>query len=182
VQVESDAIFIRSGKMWTSAGVTAGIDLALALVEEDHGQELARRVAQQLVVFLVRPGGQSQFSSHLSVRLAGRPKLRDLQAWIADHPDEDLSVTALAGHMNMSSRHFSRAFREEVGTTPGDYVESVRLDTARQLLETSTASTSEIARRCGFGTLETFHRVFKRRMGITPGDYRRRFRHLESAG
>jgi transcriptional regulator GlxA family with amidase domain len=175
VDVDADAIFVHDGHVWTSAGVTAGIDLCLALVEADHGQDLARRVAQQLVVFLVRPGGQAQFSSHLSLRLAERPSVRELQAWIADHLDADLTVAALAERAHMSVRHFSRAFHAEVGVTPGDYVEDVRLDAARQLLQRSRASTAEIARRCGFRTLETFHRVFKRRMGVTPGDYRRRF-------
>lgn len=175
VTVVADAIFVRDGHISTSAGVTAGIDLALALVEEDHGRDLASRVARQLVVFLQRPGGQSQFSSHLSMGLADRGSVRDVQAWIADHLTDDLSVPALAARAGMSTRNFARVFPAAVGTTPGDYVERVRVEAAKQRLETSTASIAEIARSCGFGTPETMHRAFRRRIGTTPGHYRGRF-------
>jgi transcriptional regulator GlxA family with amidase domain len=175
VRVESDPIFVRDGNVTTSAGITAGMDLALALVEEDLGREVALAVSRWLVMFVQRSGGQSQFSSQLADQLAERRPLRDLQGWILDHPDADLSVAALAARVAMSPRHFARVFTEEVGTTPARYVEGVRVDHARRLLESSSRSIDEIARATGFGTVETLQRSFRRRLRITPGDYRRHF-------
>ena len=176
VAVDPDPIFVRDGRVSTSAGVTTGMDLALALVEEDHGPGLALEVARQLVLFLQRPGSQSQFSGHLSAQLADRKPLRDLQAWLADHLDEDLSVPALAARVSMSTRSFARAFRAEIGTTPGDYVERLRVDAARQWLAMSDRSIPDIARSCGFGTTETLYRAFQRTVRVSPAAYRRRFR------
>lgn len=176
VTVEPDPIFVRDGNISTSAGVTAGMDLALAFVEEDLGRDLALEVARQLVLFVRRPGGQSQFSAQLAHQHADREPLRDVQAYIADHPDADLSVAALAECAAMSPRTFARTFRAEVGTTPAVYVERVRVEHARRLLETTDISASEVAHRSGFGTVETMRRAFARRLGVAPGDYRERFR------
>jgi transcriptional regulator GlxA family with amidase domain len=176
IAVEEDRIFVRDGEVWTSAGVTAGMDLALALVEEDAGREAALEVARQLVLFVSRPGGQAQFSAQLSTELAEREPLRDLQAWIADHPDADLSVEALALRAHMSPRNFARAFKKEVGMTPGAYVERARVERAQQMLQTASVPVALVARRCGFGTAGTMRRAFQRRTGVTPAEYRTRFR------
>ena len=176
VDVDPDPIFVRDGNVATSAGVTSGMDLALALVEEDHGPALALDVARQLVLFMKRPGGQSQFSGHLTAQLADRRPLRELQGWLADHLDEDLSVAALAARVNMSSRTFARAFRTEVGVTPADYVERLRVGAARHWLETTDRAIPDIARACGFGTTETMYRAFNRAVHVSPAEYRRRFR------
>jgi len=176
ITVEADRIFVRDGQVWTSAGVTAGIDLALAMVEEDVGRDVALAVARRLVVFLKRPGGQSQFSAQLAGQLAERHALGELQSWIADHLDQDLSVERLADRAAMSVRNFSRTFRREVGVTPARFVERARVDGARRLLEESTDSVDEVARRCGFGTAETMRRTFLRALHVTPSDYRNRFR------
>jgi transcriptional regulator GlxA family with amidase domain len=176
VWVDTDPIFVRDGQVYTSAGVTAGMDLALALVEEDLGRETALEVARWLVLFVKRPGGQSQFSAQLSSQLAERHPLRELQAYVVEHPAEDLSVPALASRACMSERNFARAFRREVGMTPAAYVEAVRVDRARMLLETSDAPVETVARECGFGTVETMRRAFARRMHVSPSDYRGRFR------
>jgi transcriptional regulator GlxA family with amidase domain len=176
VTVEPDRIFVRDGNVWTSAGVTAGIDLALAMVEEDYGRSVALAVARRLVVFLKRPGGQSQFSAQLSGQLAERQPLGELQAWVADHLAEDLSVERLAERVAMSPRNFSRIFAKEVGLTPARFVERARVDAARRLLEESTASVEEIAGRCGFGTAETMRRSFLRAVHVSPSEYRLRFR------
>jgi transcriptional regulator GlxA family with amidase domain len=175
VRVQSDPIFVRSGNVYTSAGVTAGIDLALALVEEDLGPKVARDVARWLVLFLRRPGGQSQFSAALAGQRAEREPLRELQGWMLDHLDEDLSVPALAVRAYMSPRNFARAFKREVGMTPAAYVETLRVERARVLLETAGENVEQVALRCGFGTVETMRRVFRRRLGVSPGDYRERF-------
>jgi transcriptional regulator GlxA family with amidase domain len=175
VEVEPDRIFVRDGHVWTSAGVTAGIDLALALVEHDHGGELALRVARELVVFAQRPGGQSQFSTQLVVRRATSEPLRDLLAYVAEHPEADLSVPALAERASMSVRSFARNFRHEVGTTPAAFVQQARVEAARRLLETTDRSVDDVAQACGFGTVETMHRTFRRTVHTTPGQYRRLF-------
>ncbi len=175
VEVDPDPIFVRDGNVYTSAGVTAGIDLALALVEEDADHELAVRIARDLVLFIRRPGGQSQFSAGLAGQTASRPGMRDLQGWIADNLDQDLSVPALAERSFMSQRNFARVFKREVGLTPAAYVEAVRLERARTLLETTESTFQEIAQRCGFGTLETLRRAFARRLRVSPGEYRARF-------
>jgi transcriptional regulator GlxA family with amidase domain len=176
VTVDPDAIFVRDGNVWTSAGVTAGIDLALAMLEEDVGRDTALRVARRLVVFLKRPGGQSQFSAQLAGQLAQHEPLRDLQAWIVEHPDAGLTVEALAARVAMSPRNFSRVFAREAGATPARFVEQVRVEAARRLLEESNASTDEIATRCGFGTAETMRRAFLRTLRTSPREYRNRFR------
>jgi transcriptional regulator GlxA family with amidase domain len=175
VVVEPDRIFTRDGPIGTSAGVSAGIDMALALVEEDLGREVALEVARAMVVFLKRPGGQSQFSAQLAGQLAARQPLRELQAWIADHLDEDLSVPALARRAFMSERNFGRAFRRETGLTPAAYVEALRIERARTALQESAAPTEVIARFCGFGSAEVMRRAFQRRLGIPPTVYRERF-------
>jgi transcriptional regulator GlxA family with amidase domain len=175
IDVRSDPIFVRAGNVYTSAGVTAGIDLALALVEEDLGPRVARDVARWLVLFLRRPGGQSQFSAALAGQRAEREPLREVQAWMVDHIDEDLSVPALAVRAYMSPRNFARAFKREVGMTPAAYVETLRVERARTLLETGDEGVEQVALRCGFGTVETMRRVFRRRLGVSPGDYRDRF-------
>ncbi|HEX6666310.1 MAG TPA: GlxA family transcriptional regulator [Solirubrobacterales bacterium] len=176
VEVDPDAIYVRDGELWTSAGVTTGMDLALAMVEEDLGHEVALEIARWLVVFVQRPGGQSQFSSHLSAQRAEREPLRDLQAWIADNLDQDLRVEALAERAHMSPRNFARAFRREVGLTPGAYVEAVRIERAKQRLERGVEPVETVALDCGFGTAETMRRAFGRRVGVAPSAYRARFR------
>jgi transcriptional regulator GlxA family with amidase domain len=176
VTVEPDRIFVRDGRVATSAGVTAGMDLALALVEEDLGRDVAMEAARWLVVFLQRPGGQAQFSAQLSAQAADRAPLRDLQAWIPDHLDEDLSVPALARRACMSDRNFARAFRRETGLTPGAYVEAARVERARIALESGDQPVETVARQAGFGTVETMRRAFRRRVGVSPADYRTRFR------
>ena len=175
VRVDPEPIFVRDGSVWTSAGVTAGIDLALALVEADHGAELSRAVARQLVVFVQRPGGQTQFSAQLAAQRPSREPLRRLQSFIAEHPDADLSVPALATLAGMSERHLTRVFREQTGTSPAAHVEAVRVETARRLLETTTDSLDRVARASGFGTTATMHRAFRRTVRVTPGEYRARF-------
>jgi transcriptional regulator GlxA family with amidase domain len=174
--VDVDPVFVRDGDVWTSAGVTAGMDLALALVEEDLGAEVALAVARLLVIFLKRPGGQSQFSGALAAQQAARPELRDLQAWIAGHLDQDLSVAALAERSHMSARSFARAFRREVGQTPAAYVEALRVERARVLLEDGAPSLEAVARATGFSSAEVLRRAFQRRIGVSPGAYRERFR------
>ncbi|MFG1945209.1 GlxA family transcriptional regulator [Nonomuraea sp. NPDC048826] len=176
VTVEPDPLFVQDGNVWTSAGVTAGIDLALALVEEDLGADTARRIARHLVMFVQRPGGQAQFSAQLAVQRPAREPLRDLLAWITAYPDQDLTVPALARRAGMSERNLTRVFTAETGRTPGAFVESVRLEAARRLLETTDATLDAVARACGFGTVETLHRSFKRSLRVTPGQYRRHFR------
>jgi transcriptional regulator GlxA family with amidase domain len=176
VEVEDAPIFVRDGDVYTSAGVTAGIDLALAMVEDDLGAAVARDAARWLVLFLRRPGNQAQFSSGPAWQPATRPPLRDLQSWIADNLTADLSVAALAERAYMSPRNFARAFRREVGVTPGAYVESARLERARAELEAGDASVDAVAALCGFGTVETMRRAFQRRFDVNPAAYRSRFR------
>ena len=176
VQVDPDPIFVRDGNVWTSAGVTAGMDLALALVEDDLGRDIALHTARQMVLFLRRPGGQSQFSAQLAAQAADRQPLRELQAWIVDHPDADCSVPALAHRVAMSPRNFARVFLREIGLTPAHYVERVRVEAARRRLEDSTDGVDAIAASCGFGTAETMRRTFLRHVRVAPSDYRTRFR------
>jgi transcriptional regulator GlxA family with amidase domain len=174
VDVDPDAIYVRDGDVWTSAGVTAGMDLALALVGDDHGGDLARSVAGWLVMFAQRGGGQSQFSPRLTSPARSAPLIA-LQDWIAEHLDTDLTVPALAARCAMSPRHFARQFRAETGTTPAAYVEALRLDEARRLLATSDLTVAEVARRVGFGSDTVLHRAFARALRTTPGAYRRHF-------
>ena len=175
VEVDPDPIFVRDGRLATSAGVTAGIDLALALVEEDLGRDTALTVARHLVVFLRRPGNQAQFSAQLAAQTARREPLRDLQQWITEHPDADLSVEALAARARLSPRHFARAFQAETGTTPGRYVDRVRIEHARRLLEETADGVQEVARAAGYGTPEAMRRAFVKTLESTPAEYRRRF-------
>jgi len=176
VEVDPDPVWVRDGDVWTSAGVTAGIDLALALVEDDLGAQVALAVARELVVFLKRPGGQSQFSGALSAQQATRPALRELQAWIAGHLGEDLSVAALAARACLSERSFARAFRAEIGQTPAAYVETLRVERARALLEDGAESLDAVTRATGFTSPEVLRRAFHRRVGVSPAAYRSRFR------
>jgi transcriptional regulator GlxA family with amidase domain len=176
VRVNPEPVFIRDGDVWTSAGITAGIDLALALVEEDLGPRAALAIARGLVVFLKRPGGQSQFSRALSAQQAAQPQLRELQAWIVGHLDEELTVPILAERALMSERSFARAFRREIGQTPAAYVEALRIERARDLLEDGAPSLEAVAQATGFASAEVLRRAFHRRVGVSPAEYRDRFR------
>jgi transcriptional regulator GlxA family with amidase domain len=173
--VDPDPIYIRDGSVWSSAGVTAGIDLSLALVEEDCGVAVAQTVARWLVMFLHRPGGQTQFASPVWVPRAERSTIRAVQNLIEAAPDGDHRLPALAAAAAMSVRHFARVFTDEVGETPARFVERVRLEVARSELETTGDTLDRIAARCGLGTAETLRRVFQRRLGVSPDAYRRRF-------
>jgi transcriptional regulator GlxA family with amidase domain len=175
VRVERDPIFVRDGDVATSAGVTAGMDLALALIEEDHGARTALATARSLVLYMRRPGGQSQFSAALAGQPARREPLRELQAWVIEHLDETLTVPELAARVHMSERNFARAFRAETGLTPAAYVEVARVERARRELETTDLAVDAVAARCGFGTVETMRRAFHRRVGVNPAAYRARF-------
>jgi transcriptional regulator GlxA family with amidase domain len=175
VVVEPDAIFIADPPFYTSAGVTAGIDLCLSLVEADCGPEIALAVAKQLVLFMRRPGGQSQFSACLTVQPSATPRLRALIAAIVENPAVDLSGPALAALAGMSERTFSRVFRKEIGLTPAHFVEVVRVDRAKALLETSDWPLARVAERAGFGSKDALHRAFLRHVGTAPGAYRERF-------
>ncbi|MGW0583699.1 GlxA family transcriptional regulator [Streptomyces sp. NPDC002920] len=176
VQVDPDPIYVRDGALWTSAGVTSGIDLALALVEEDLGRDAALAVARHLVVFLRRPGNQAQFSVRPAARTARREPLREVQEWITEHPAADLSVESLAVRASLSPRHFARAFLADTGTTPGRYVDLVRLEHARRRLEDTADGVEEISRATGYGTPEAMRRAFVKAFGTAPAEYRRRFR------
>ena len=176
VTVDPDAIYVNDGNVWTSAGVTAGIDLALALVADDHGRQAAATVARQLVVYLQRTGGQAQFSALLAGQAADTEPVRDLLAWLRDHLSDDLSIAALARQINLSERQFTRVFKAEVGATAADHVEAVRLDSACRLLESTNRTIEQIAKTCGFGTPETMNRAFRRRLNTTPGEHRHHFR------
>jgi transcriptional regulator GlxA family with amidase domain len=175
VRVDPDPIFVRDGNVYTSAGVTAGMDLALALVEEDHGRDVALHVARNLVLFVRRPGGQSQFSALLELQAADREPLRELQAWVAEHLDQDLSVERLAGRVHMSPRNFARVFSRQVGWTPARFVERLRVEAARRRLEESAAGLAQVARECGFGSADSLRRSFLRVLRVAPSDYRGRF-------
>ncbi|MFC4007409.1 GlxA family transcriptional regulator [Nonomuraea purpurea] len=179
VEVDADPLYIEDGNVWTSAGVLSGVDLALALVARDHGHTMARDVARGLVVYLHRPGGQSQFSTPMSAMTPRSEPMRELQAYIDANPAADLSVPALAAHVGMSERHFSRVFTAQTGLSPGRYVERSRADTARRLLEVTGHPLDTVARESGLGTAETLYRVFRRRWRISPGDHRRRFHSKE---
>ncbi len=175
VKVDVDAIYVRDGRLRTAAGVTAGLDLALALVEEDLGREVAMKVAAQLVMFFRRPGGQVQFSRKGNVAPGGRAVFQELQRWIASNPAEDLSIAALAKRVGVSSRHFARLFKKEVGITAADWVTDARVSAARRLLESGTAAPKQVASECGFANADSLRRSFARAVGISPAEYRRHF-------
>jgi transcriptional regulator GlxA family with amidase domain len=174
--VDPDPIFVRDENIYTSAGVTAGMDLALALVEEDHGSQLALQVARNLVLYLRRPGSQSQFSAALSLQGTDRKPLRELEAWVLDHLNHPLTVPVLAQRVAMSPRNFARVFTKEMRTTPAKFVERLRVEAARRRLEESQNSMEMIAAECGFGNVNSMRNVFQRALKIPPGQYRRHFR------
>ncbi|MGZ5971200.1 MAG: GlxA family transcriptional regulator [Polyangiales bacterium] len=174
--VDGDAIFVRDGKVWTSAGVTAGMDLALALVEQDHGSRLALEVARWLVMYLRRPGGQTQFSAPLSAQMSDRAPIDALITWVRAHLRADLSVAALARRASMSERNFARVFASATGDTPAAWVARVRLEAARSALEMSERSVKEIAADCGYQSPETLNHAFQRSLRTTPLAYRARFK------
>jgi transcriptional regulator GlxA family with amidase domain len=176
VRVDADPIYVRDGRVWTSAGVTAGIDLSLALVDSDHGGDVAQTVARWLVMFLHRPGGQTQFATPVWTQRAERSPVRAAQQRIDASPSADHRVPILAREAAMSERNFTRVFTDEVGESPARYVERVRVETARRELETTDRTLDVIATTCGFGTSETLRRAFQRRLGVAPDAYRRRFR------
>jgi transcriptional regulator GlxA family with amidase domain len=176
VTVDPDPIFLRDGQIWTSAGVTAGMDLALALVEEDLDRDCALAIARHLVLFLRRPGNQSQFSATLAAQQPDRQPLREVQRMVIENIAAGHTVEEMAAHANMSPRHFARAFRAETGVTPARYVERVRLEAARRQLEDTAEPVATVAAGCGFGTAETMRRSFLRALGVGPAEYRRRFR------
>jgi len=180
VQVEHDQIYLRDGNLYTSAGVTAGMDLALALVEEDLGRNVALAVARELVMFIKRPGGQAQFSAHLAAQSAQRDPIRQVQEWVLENLEEELTVDQLAAQAGMSVRNFSRAFKSDTGETPGDFVEAARLDAARRMLEETASPLKRVAARSGFHDQNSLRRAFVRRLGVTPGDYRLRFHPQEA--
>lgn len=176
VDVDPDPIFVRSSDtVWTAAGVTAGIDLALSLVEDDHGTELAQTVARYLVLYLRRPGGQTQFAAPVWMPRAKRPSIREVQEAIESEPGGSHSIGELARRATMSPRHFTRVFTDEVGEAPGHYVERIRTEAARRQLEETDDTVVAIASRCGFGTAETMRRNFIRRVGVSPDQYRKAF-------
>src|SRR5438270_11676487 len=174
--VDPNPIFIRDGNVYTSAGVTAGMDLALALVEEDCGSHLTLQVARNLVLYLRRPGGQSQFSAALSLQLTDRKPLRELESWVLDNLHKPLTVPVLAQRVAMSARNFARVFTKEMKTTPAKFVERLRVEAARRRLEESQNSMEMIAGECGFGNVNSMRTVFQRALRIAPGQYRRHFR------
>jgi transcriptional regulator GlxA family with amidase domain len=175
VTVDEDAILVSDGPLRTAAGVTAGLDLALALVEEDLGRDIAMRVASQLVMFFKRPGGQMQFSRKGEAVPAGRAALQELQRWVAANPALDHCVANLAKRTDLSPRHFARLFRSEVGTTPASFVEEARVSAARRHLEQGNEAPKQVAAHCGFADADTLRRAFARHVGVTPAEYRKRF-------
>ncbi|MGO4327640.1 GlxA family transcriptional regulator [Cupriavidus sp. 2TAF22] len=176
VKVEPDQIYVKDGNIYTSAGVTAGLDLALAMVEEDFGRAIALKVAREFVMFLKRPGGQSQFSAHLAAQTAEKSAIRDVQNWAVENLNKQLSVDNLAAHAGMSTRNFARIFKQECNVTPADFVEGARLDAARRMLEETRNPLKRVAALTGFGDPNGLRRAFLRRLGVSPAEYRRRFR------
>jgi transcriptional regulator GlxA family with amidase domain len=173
ITIDEDALYVRDGKLRTAAGVTAGLDLALALVEEDLGREIARRVAGQLVMFFKRPGGQLQFSRKGETRPAGRSVLQEVQRWVAANPELGHDVASLARRAGLSARHFARLFHAEVGVTPAAWVEATRIEVARTLLEGARDAPKQVAAKCGFANVDTLRRTFTRYVGVTPAQYRK---------
>lgn len=175
VSVLPNPIFLRDGSIYTSAGITAGIDLSLALVEEDHGHQAALKVARQLVMFLVRPGGQAQYSHMLSRQAATFEPLRELQVYMLENLKSDLSVETLAERIGMSPRHFSRVCLREMKMNPGQFVDRLRVEAAQQMIDSSSLGLKEIADACGFNSADSMRRTFHRVIGITAGEYKERF-------
>ncbi|MCQ8278430.1 GlxA family transcriptional regulator [Acetobacteraceae bacterium KSS8] len=182
IRVEPDRLFIRDGMFYTSAGVTAGIDLSLSLIEQDYGHEVSLAVARELVVFLRRPGGQSQFSTHLQAQSVGNSRIQPVLRWIIEHLGEDLSVDDLAAQAAMSRRSFTRACRSELNMSVSRFLEKVRVERARIMLETSPENLQRVAHRCGFGSLDVMRRAFLRQVGVTPMAYRARFANTVDGG
>jgi transcriptional regulator GlxA family with amidase domain len=180
IHLNPDAIFIKDGRVYTSAGVTAGIDLSLALIEEDYGAKVALAVARELVVYLKRPGGQEQYSEPLRFQIQSTDRFSDIVAWVAAHLHEDISIDALAERASCSRRHFGRLFKEVFGTTPAHFVEQLRLAQARQYLSVPRSNLKAVAESVGFKSVDAFSRAFERRFGVRPSDYRRRFHPLTS--
>jgi transcriptional regulator GlxA family with amidase domain len=176
ITVRPDPIYLRDGDIYTSAGITAGIDLALHLVEQDHGHKAALEVARMLVMFLVRPGGQAQFSQMLSQQEVISQPLRELQVWILEHLREPLTIERLADQIGMSARHFTRVCLQQIGMNPGEFVERLRVEAAQRLIDSSAMGLKAIADACGFGSADGMRRVFLRVLGITAGDYAQRFK------
>ena len=173
-EVQSDAIFVQDGKCWTAAGITSGIDMALAMIEEDYGHRLALMVARNLVVFLKRPGGQSQFSAMLQSQSTDGP-LGSLLDWIVAHPREDLRAETLADRANMSLRNFYRTFETATGASPAEWVETARVEIAKRLLSQGTEAVDQVAYKSGFASYDAMRKAFARRLGVTPTAYRERF-------
>ncbi|WP_413626791.1 GlxA family transcriptional regulator [Luteibacter sp. Lutesp34] len=180
LQVEADAFVVRDGPVCTAAGVTAGMDLAIALVEEDLGRDIAKAVASELVMFYRRPGGQMQFSRHGESAPAGRGAIQELQRYVAAHPGEDHSVASMAARVGMSARHFARIFRHDVGMTPAEFVEIMRVEAARRLLEAGNETPKRVADHLGYADVNGLRRAFLRRVGVTPADYRKRHTHART--
>jgi transcriptional regulator GlxA family with amidase domain len=176
IEVEENAIYVRDGAVWTSAGVTAGMDLALALIAEDLGREVALQVAQRAVMFMMRPGGQSQFSAMLGTQAKEGGRLGALIAWMRENPHADLSVADLAARAHMSERTLARVFVAEIGETPARFVERLRVDAARTSLTSGASPIERVAQVSGFGSGEQMRRAFQRHMGVSPAEFRARFR------
>jgi transcriptional regulator GlxA family with amidase domain len=176
VVVRPESIYLRDGSIYTSAGITAGIDLSLALVEEDHGHETALRIARFLVMFLVRPGGQAQYSHMLSHQAVTSQPLRELHVWMLQHLREDLTVESLADRMGMSARHFTRVCLRETGMNPGQFVDRMRVEAAQQIIDSSSRGLKEIAVDCGFQSADAMRRTFVRVLGVTAAEYASRFK------
>jgi transcriptional regulator GlxA family with amidase domain len=181
-RVMADHVFVEDGALYSSAGVTAALDLALRLIEDDHGRELARKVARRLVAALQSSGREAQFGTHLLQQTADEERIRAVQRWILDHPALDLTLKALAGHAAMGVRHFGRLFRRETGMTPAAYVELVRVEAARRLVADSLLPFDHVALRCGFANATIMCRAFRRRTGATPRDFRTRRTSRRTAG
>lgn len=177
--IDADAIFVRDGALFTSAGVTAAMDLALALIEEDHGRDLALAAARHMVMYLKRPGGQSQFSAPLAAQTTRRTRIERVQHWAAEHPDDDLRTTSLAARAAMSARNFTRVFQHDTGMTPAEFVERVRVDAARRLLEETDLPLAAVAQATGLGTAASARRAFLRRLGVTMHQYRDKFKAVD---
>jgi transcriptional regulator GlxA family with amidase domain len=178
VVVRPESIYLRDGSIYTSAGITAGIDLSLALVEEDHGHETALRIARFLVMFLVRPGGQAQYSHMLSHQAVTSQPLRELHVWMLQHLREDLTVESLADRMGMSARHFTRVCLRETGMNPGQFVDRMRVEAAQQIIDSSSHGLKEVADDCGFQSADAMRRTFVRVLGVTAAEYARRFKRV----